>query len=217
MRTEDGRHWERHPAPIHLVLTQDTLRPRSIQLSVQPLPPSADVRPIQIESDGTEPLPPDLVSGSILKTEYWPSQGNQSTQFPIHRRVSPISICCALRRDVPTQRRYPNLFASWLRDMPAIAEEVKTEAGFDSFSTLLIVSIPFALSAYIPSHAAVLSLGPILSGNKIVGWAPITSGPASATYETHHAARMEAFPAQASYQPRPPPSPERLPSPVSTI
>jgi hypothetical protein len=35
MRTEDGRHWERHPAPIHLVLTQDTLRPRSIQLSVQ--------------------------------------------------------------------------------------------------------------------------------------------------------------------------------------
>jgi hypothetical protein len=34
MRTEDGRHLERHPAPIHLVLTQDTLRPRSIQLSV---------------------------------------------------------------------------------------------------------------------------------------------------------------------------------------
>jgi hypothetical protein len=98
--------------------------------------------------------------------------------------------------------------------MPAIAEEVKIEAGFDSFSTLLIVSILFALSAYIPSHAAVLFLGPILSGNKIVDWTPITSGPSPTAYVTHHAAGLAAFPAQTSYQPRPPPSPEGSPSPV---
>ena len=30
--TTDGRNLERHPAPIHLVLTQDSKKPRSIQL-----------------------------------------------------------------------------------------------------------------------------------------------------------------------------------------
>lgn len=191
------------------------MRPRSIQLSVQPLPPSADVRPIQIETDGTEPLPPDLVSGSILNTGL--AQETSKLNFRSTEGFPRLAFAVRLGETFRPSDDIKHLFASWLRDMPAIAEEVKTEAGFDSFSTLLIVSIPFALSAYIPSHAAVLSLGPILSGNKIVGWAPITSGPASATYETHHAARMEAFPAQASYQPRPPPSPERLPSPVSTM
>ena len=211
MRAEDGRHWERHPAPIHLVLTQDTLRPRSIQLSVQPLPPSADVRPIQIEIDGTEPLPPDLVPGSILNT----GLAEETSQLNVRstERFPRLAFAVRLGETFQPSDDIKNLFASWLRDMPAIAEEVKIEAGFDSFSTLLIVSIPFALSAYIPSHAAVLSLGPILSGNKIVDWTPITSGPSPTAYVTHHAAGLAAFPAQTSYQPRPPPSPEGSPSP----
>jgi hypothetical protein len=213
MRTEDGRHWERHPAPIHLVLTQDTLRPRSIQLSVQPLPLLVDVRPIQIEIDGAEPLPPDLVSGHIPNTGL--AEETSQLNFRSAERFPRLAFAVRLGETFQPSDDIKNLFASWLREMPAIAEEVKIEAGFDSFSTLLIISLPFALSAYIPSHAAVLSLGPILSENKIVDWAPITFGPAPTAHVTHQAAGLAAFPAQTSYQPRPPPSPERSPSPVS--
>jgi hypothetical protein len=51
--------------------------------------------------------------------------------------------------------------------MPAIGEEVQIEAGFDSFSTLLIVSLPIAISSYLPRNNAIISLGPITSMNKI--------------------------------------------------
>lgn len=82
-------------------------------------------------------------------------------------KVPRLAFAVRLRESFLPTDDIKKLFASWLRDMPAIAEEVKIEAGFDSFSTLLIVSIPFALSAYIPSHPAIMSLGPISSENKI--------------------------------------------------
>jgi hypothetical protein len=49
--------------------------------------------------------------------------------------------------------------------MPAVAEEVKVEAGFGSFSSIVIVSIPLALSIYIPRNPAIIKIGPITSGN----------------------------------------------------
>jgi hypothetical protein len=51
--------------------------------------------------------------------------------------------------------------------MPAIAEEVKVEAGFDSFSSLIILSIPITMSIFLPENRAIVSLGPITSPNKI--------------------------------------------------
>jgi hypothetical protein len=54
---EEGREAERHPAPIHLVLTQDSQAPRSILLSVRAQPgydiqylPSADERSVKSQS-----------------------------------------------------------------------------------------------------------------------------------------------------------------------
>jgi hypothetical protein len=60
--------------------------------------------------------------------------------------------------------------------MPAVAEEVKTEAGFDSFSSLLVVSMPIWISAYLSYDPAVISLGPIKSSNRIGRQAAQASG-----------------------------------------
>jgi hypothetical protein len=51
--------------------------------------------------------------------------------------------------------------------MPNIAQQVKIEAGFDAFSTLVIVSLPIAFCAYLSRDPAIISLGPILSGNRV--------------------------------------------------
>ena len=56
-------------------------------------------------------------------------------------------------------------FRDWLLDMPAFAKEVKVEADFKSFSSLLIVSIPLSLYDYLPPNPAIVSLGPITSSN----------------------------------------------------
>jgi hypothetical protein len=59
------------------------------------------------------------------------------------------------------------LFTEWLKGIPAVAEEVRVEAGFGSFSTLLIVSLPMALTAYLPRDPAITFLGPITSSNQM--------------------------------------------------
>jgi hypothetical protein len=55
-------------------------------------------------------------------------------------------------------------FKDWLKDMPAVAEEVKIEAGYGSFS-ILIISIPISLSLYIPQDPAIIKIGPVTSQN----------------------------------------------------
>jgi hypothetical protein len=49
--------------------------------------------------------------------------------------------------------------------MPAVAEEVKIEAGYKSFSSILIISIPINLSLYIPQDPAIIKIGPVTSQN----------------------------------------------------
>jgi hypothetical protein len=56
-------------------------------------------------------------------------------------------------------------FKDWLKDMPAVAEEVKIEAGYGSFSSILIISIPISLSLYIPQDPAIIKIGPVTSQN----------------------------------------------------
>jgi hypothetical protein len=173
-RAEDGRDWGRHPAPIHLVLTQDSLRPRSIQLSVLSLPPPIGIRVrlSQADFDGSEPksshqpLTPEAVS------PIFPGSTHDETPSPDYRiprdKFPRLAFAIRLRETFSPSAYNQNLFTAWLKDMPAIAEGVKVEAGFDSFSTLLIVSIPLAFSAYMPSDAAVVSLGLICSENRII-------------------------------------------------
>ena len=58
-----------------------------------------------------------------------------------------------------------DLFKEWLRNIPAAVEEVKVEAGFDSFSSLILFSIPISMSCYLPRDLAIIKLGPVTSSN----------------------------------------------------
>jgi len=53
--------------------------------------------------------------------------------------------------------------------MPALADEVKVEVGFASFSTLLVVSILIALWCYLPDDLAIAVVGLIKSSNLSTG------------------------------------------------
>src|SRR6202012_5683037 len=60
-----------------------------------------------------------------------------------------------------------DLFTEWLGMFPLVVEEVKVEAGFNSFSSLVIVSLPISLLSYMAEHPAIICLGPIRSKNLI--------------------------------------------------
>lgn len=71
-------------------------------------------------------------------------------------------------------------FQQWLGSLPASVAEVKIEAGFHSFSSLLIVSVPICMSIYMPHDSAVINLGPISGFNEVlnrVGAFPPTPSP----------------------------------------
>lgn len=140
---------ERHPAPIHLVLTSDGPYRRSIQLS-----PRASPRPDDRDSthvSGTASLP-----GPALSSDRNPQEG---------QKVPRLALAIRLRDNIRLRELSIDLFTEWLRSIPIVAEQVRVEAGFESFSTLLIVSIPLSLSGYLPWNSSVVSLGPITSSN----------------------------------------------------
>jgi len=171
--TEEGMNVERHPAPIHLVLTQDSQMPRSIQLSVLPKTPRLLEQSAQkhqpndgarLKLNETEPSD-DYSLTSVTGSQVGFLQGNLSEKFPR------LAFAVRLRENLAHNEDVEHLFVDWFRNMPPIAEEIKVEAGFDSFSTLLIVSMPLSLSAYMPRDPAIMALGPINSGNL----APVTA------------------------------------------
>jgi hypothetical protein len=178
---------ERHPAPVHLVLTNDAHFPRSIQLSK---------RPISKRTNGTHPestetsAQPDINSMDLDHEDSLQARGStmskpasfckSSTQSSMlmadHHdpicgdKVPRLAFAIRLRDNFQVGELSTDLFLEWLRHIPTIAEQVKVEAGFDSFSSLLIVSIPISLSGYLPTDRAIISLGPIGSSNLITNW-----------------------------------------------
>ena len=145
---EDGT--ERHPAPVHLVLTNNTRYQQSIQLSKLP-EKTRDDRASFSSSD---------VSNAVTVLEEQVLHG-----LTITGKAPRLALAIRLRDNFDATELSTELFAEWLRIMPTIAAEVKVEAGFTSFSTLLIVSIPIGLSGYLPPDSAVIPLGPITSSN----------------------------------------------------
>jgi hypothetical protein len=59
------------------------------------------------------------------------------------------------------------LFADWIRMMPLLAEHIKVEAGFGSFSTLLILSLTVPLWCYLQDHPAISMTGMIRTSNLV--------------------------------------------------
>jgi hypothetical protein len=175
---------ERHPAPVHLALTNDNQYPRSIQLSKRfgqakisnavcdapdlSMPSRADLSDLGKEA----PWQMRGLSMSTLTNDQGLSIESANQINDLHRATSKLKVprlafAIRLRDNIKADDLSTDLFLEWLRHIPAITEQVKVEVGFDSFSSLLIVSIPLSLSGYLPPDRAVISLGPISSSNLI--------------------------------------------------
>ena len=175
---QKGRERERHPGPIHLVLTQDSDIARSIQLA----PLSATNTTTKAGVSDEESPGKETQDGCLCEfhqradTSSSTAAGFQDREIELIPkperslkgcRVPKLAFVIRLRETSCPSEDLRDLFAECLRNVPAIAEQVKVEAGFDTFSTLMIVSLPPDLSAYLSQDPAVISLGPIISGNRV--------------------------------------------------
>jgi hypothetical protein len=175
---------ERHPPPIHLQLTQESRFPRSIQLSPsRKVSEQAFYEIIGLSESSTSHPDTGVTRGSSFSSPatvesasaHCPSSSNvlnrdHTTELrtvPPETKVPRISFAIRLRDTFSPHELSKDLFKEWLRTIPALVDEVKVEAGFDSFSSLLIVSVPISLSIYVPRDPAVICLGPITSSNLI--------------------------------------------------
>jgi hypothetical protein len=183
---EDGseRHEngvERHPAPIFLQLTREKSHSRSIVLSRQAKAgedcavnlgtlktsmPSRCLSTQKLQDQHCFSTTPLLELANTHNELLKPVQDTSPDPrvLPVDY-VPRIAISIRLNENFQVGSLSTAYFRDWLLDMPTFAEEVKVEAGFNSFSTLLIVSIPLSLYDYLPPNPAIISLGPITSSN----------------------------------------------------
>ena len=95
---------------------------------------------------------------SILKDSLYPLDGPKAL-FAVR-----------FREDIRGEVLSKDLLLDWLRLFPAAAEEVCIEASFKCFSTLVLISIPSSMSAYMIQHPAVLPLGAVLLSIILTPW-----------------------------------------------
>jgi hypothetical protein len=175
---------ERHPPPIHLQLTQESQFPRSIQLfPSRKVSEQASSEAVSLSESPASNLDAGVTRGSAFSSParvesssaHSPSTSNvpnrdRTTELrtiPLDTKVPRTSFAIRLKDTFRPHELSKDLFKEWLRTIPALVDEVKVEAGFDSFSSLLIVSVPISLSIYVPRDPAVVCLGPITSSNLI--------------------------------------------------
>ncbi|KAK0102684.1 hypothetical protein ONS95_006286 [Cadophora gregata] len=161
------------PAPMHIQLTQQSHFPRSIQVSVRSrmetennlaLPeqqlgaPESDLNESSADSSRNEP--DTIVKSSALLPTLVPKPVMESF-------VPRLLFAVRLEESFQPNELSTEMMTEWLRMIPLIGiQEVKIEAGFNSFSSVVIISVPIAMNAYIPTNPAVFCLGPITSRNK---------------------------------------------------
>jgi len=189
----DGTERERHPAPIHLVLTQGGPVPRSIQLPARvgpqrPVPTASSWQPplswgyngsssVSFDSgtSATANSRNSSVSGPSVKQDSSSTTGTSITVDPIqevseglkYQRGPRLLFAIRMRDTFQPGEDMVELFTEWMRCMPTIADEVNVEASFDSFSTIVIISLPVSVAAYLPQDPSIISLGPITSENRV--------------------------------------------------
>ena len=176
---DDGR--ERHPAPVHLVLTREEKFPRSIQLSAKWRrdqnrnrgethieEATCSVPEAALQLDTSPPLGSTCLSMGPPETETLevPNSGSDGITSISKANIVPrIAFAVRLEDNFKPGHLTADLMLEWLRSLPIKVRNVKVEAGFSSFSTLLIVSLPISLASYFDPNPAVISLGPITSSN----------------------------------------------------
>lgn len=180
----DGTHRERHPAPIHLVLSHGESSPRGIQLPAsmgpQRLPRKQD--PLHSArlgassstayqmfhaNDGHHLERGASFSGPV-STDDPPFRGQSRPIYqPIGVESPRLLFSVRLRDSFQPGESMADFFTEWIRNFPSIAEEMRVEATFDSYSTIVIMSLPISVAAYLPQNAAIISLGPVTSENRM--------------------------------------------------
>jgi len=107
---------------------------------------------------------------------------HDSQDYPLKSRLkdSPFShdapralFLIRFREDVSSEDLSIDLFKEWLRSTPAAVEQVIVEAGFKSWSTIVLISLPLSMTSYIPRDLAIVFLGPIKSSIMVPGIKPI--------------------------------------------
>jgi hypothetical protein len=162
---KDGTARERHPAPIHLLLTQGAPVPRSIQLS------AFGARDLESSSENEDVNAKDLVGTPKDKDPpKEPSQIDSTLamqKVPAESKGPRLIFAIRLKDTFRPEVDILDHFTDWMRSFPTIAHGMKVEAVFDSLSTLVLISLPMYIYAYLPQDPAILSLGPITSPNRM--------------------------------------------------
>ncbi|KAF7933216.1 hypothetical protein EAE99_003101 [Botrytis elliptica] len=135
----EGRELQK--APLHVVLTQNQALPSSIQLSVNPRPKP---EPMSFRSPSQSlgsPSPASFESNERTDSDQDSNLSPVSSLLSDEQQFPRILLSVRLREDLAPELS-ADLFAEWLRMMPVIANSITVEAGFSSFSTLILVSMP---------------------------------------------------------------------------
>ncbi|RDW58140.1 hypothetical protein BP6252_13551 [Coleophoma cylindrospora] len=168
-------HMTIQKAPIHVVLTQDDKLPRSIQLSPLQRRLEGPVSTMLVLRSGSRSEPgadrylhSNSSSASDEDADPFSQQSGSSsiTSLSSESKLYPrIVLSVQLPGNTRPDQLNEELFKDWLRMIPVIADNVTVEAGWGSFSTLLIVSVPMLIWRYISGHPAVKMVGIIRSPN----------------------------------------------------
>lgn len=135
----EGRELQK--APLHVVLTQNQALPSSIQLSVTPKPkPESMTLQSPLQSLGS-PSPNSFASNERTDSDQDSDSSPISSLLSADEQFPRILLSVRLKEDMVPELS-ADLFSEWLRMMPVVANSITVEAGFDSFSTLILVSMP---------------------------------------------------------------------------
>ncbi|KAF7915678.1 uncharacterized protein EAE98_011021 [Botrytis deweyae] len=135
----EGRELQK--APLHVVLTQNQALPSSIQLSVSPRPKP---EPMSFRSPSQSlgsPSPASFESNERTDSDQDSNLSPVSSLLSADEQFPRILLSVRLKEDLAPELS-ADLFAEWLRMMPVIANSITVEAGFSSFSTVILVSMP---------------------------------------------------------------------------
>jgi hypothetical protein len=202
---DDDSNTERHPAPIHIVLTNDSHYKRSIHISKLPVSASSpqkanDLTPSDtVKASANGDIDSEIQSGTTSPGFRTVVKAKPTTEHSIKCSTKVPRLALAIRfvENFRADECATELLVEWLRSFPLVAEQVKIEAAFDSFSSLWVVSIPISLYAYLKHHPAVTCLGPITSSNNVIA---VNESPIEAINPQAEPKSEELFPLLDQYE-----------------
>jgi hypothetical protein len=130
----------------------------------------------QKSTSGDSPSLSQTSTSSRRESGLWLSPSPASSlELPEYPR---LLFSIRIQEDVKSGDLSIEMFTDWLRDVPVSSCLIRVEAGFASDSTILMVSMPAAMIAHLPSDPAIIMLGVIRSKNLLISLnEPAQTGP----------------------------------------